>query len=142
MEIPKDVVFNGVKYSLVSRGRYYLSQSNSNAGRKILKDCMLQFGNIFQERKYLLGMRFITKTATLLITTSAILSVYQFVNTARQPISKLKKFASTLTRFGISLLPGTRVKKAESGIEITLGKKNSKRMHMHQLWSQVSFQAS
>lgn len=90
---------------------------------KILKDCMLQFGNIFQERKYLLGMRFITKTATLLITTSAILSVYQFVNTARQPISKLKKFASILTRFGISLLPGTRVKKAESGIEITLGKK-------------------
>ena len=51
MEIPKDVVFNGVKYSLVSRGRYYLSQSNSNAGRKNPKGLHVAVWEYFSGKK-------------------------------------------------------------------------------------------
>ena len=32
--VPKIIEFNGVAYRLMGTGRYYLSQSNSNQGRK------------------------------------------------------------------------------------------------------------
>lgn len=34
MEIPKTVTFNGVEYRLMGKGKYYLSQSTTNEGRK------------------------------------------------------------------------------------------------------------
>lgn len=34
MDIPKRVEFNGVTYALMAGGKYYLSQSKTNAGRK------------------------------------------------------------------------------------------------------------
>lgn len=34
MDIPKSITFNGVEYRLMGAGRYYLSQSNTNRGRK------------------------------------------------------------------------------------------------------------
>ena len=37
MEVPKTVVFNGVEYRLMGSGRYYLSQSRSNEGRRHAK---------------------------------------------------------------------------------------------------------
>lgn len=36
-EIPKEIEFNGVTYRLMGSGRYYLSQSNSNEGRRHAK---------------------------------------------------------------------------------------------------------
>ena len=37
MEQPKTITFNGVEYRLMGAGRYYLSQSTSNEGRKHAK---------------------------------------------------------------------------------------------------------
>lgn len=37
MEVPKIVVFNGVEYRLMGSGRYYLSQSRTNEGRRHAK---------------------------------------------------------------------------------------------------------
>ena len=34
MEIPKSIIFNGIEYRLMGAGKYYLSQSTSNEGRK------------------------------------------------------------------------------------------------------------
>lgn len=34
MDVPKKIEFNGVTYALMGGGRYYLSQSSTNAGRK------------------------------------------------------------------------------------------------------------
>lgn len=34
MEVPQTVVFNGVEYRLMGAGRYYLSQSKTNEGRR------------------------------------------------------------------------------------------------------------
>jgi hypothetical protein len=37
MDVPKSIEFNGVEYRLMSSGRYYLSQSTSNEGRRQAK---------------------------------------------------------------------------------------------------------
>ena len=37
MEIPKIIVFNGVEYALTGSKRYYISKSNTNAGRRCAK---------------------------------------------------------------------------------------------------------
>lgn len=37
MEVPETIVFNGVEYRLMGSGRYYLSQSRSNEGRRRAK---------------------------------------------------------------------------------------------------------
>lgn len=34
---PKEVIFNGIIYRLLGKGKYYLSQSNTNAGRRNAK---------------------------------------------------------------------------------------------------------
>ena len=34
MDVPKSIIFNGVKYNLVGQGRYYLSTATTNAARK------------------------------------------------------------------------------------------------------------
>ena len=37
MEIQKIITFNGIEYRLMGQGKYYLSQSKSNEGRKYAK---------------------------------------------------------------------------------------------------------
>ncbi|MBQ3327139.1 MAG: phage terminase large subunit [Clostridia bacterium] len=86
---------------------------------RVLKDCMSRFGNFIAERKFRKAMRFITKTATLSITTIATLSVYRVANTLRKLTTKLRTLRNILTRSGRSPVSGIGLKKDASGIGST-----------------------
>lgn len=84
-----------------------------------LKGFMLPCGNSTQAGKCRKAMRYITKTATRLITISATLSVYHVMNTAQRLISRLKMLKSILLVSDILQVIGIRAKKAGLGTKIT-----------------------
>lgn len=47
---PYEVVFNGVKYRLLSHGKYYLSQSNTNKGRRNAKSLHVAIWEHYNEK--------------------------------------------------------------------------------------------
>lgn len=51
MEIPQIIRFNGVDYKLMGAGKYYLSQSNTNAGRKHAKGLHVAIWEYHNKRK-------------------------------------------------------------------------------------------
>lgn len=98
-EIKHDVLVDNISYGGLIKWKYqkllYLMENGMLLwGRKgiifahqqrieaesVLKDFIRQFGNFIIEKKFLKGMLFITKMATLLTTTSLIWSVYQLNN--------------------------------------------------------------
>lgn len=48
---PCEVIFNGITYKLLSQGRYYLSQSNTNAGRRNAKSLHVAIWEFYNNRK-------------------------------------------------------------------------------------------
>ena len=51
MEVPETVEFNGVTYRLMGTGRYYLSQSSTNAGRKGAKGLHVAVWEFYSGKK-------------------------------------------------------------------------------------------
>ena len=49
MEIPQAVMFNGIEYRLMGAGKYYLSQSKSNSGRKRAKGLHVAIWEFYNE---------------------------------------------------------------------------------------------
>lgn len=79
---------------------------------RVLKDCMLQFGNFIMEGKFLKGISFIIKTLILLTTTLTILSVYHLQNMLRH-IPKQKREKQLTERTWLRLR-----RKQRNGIEV------------------------
>lgn len=86
------------------------------------KDFMLRFGNFITSGQYRKALLFITKTATILITTLKTLCVFHTLNTCKNIGSKksstatLKKTKNTLKKLGEKQHCGTKAKLAENGI--------------------------
>jgi len=97
------------------------SQQQIHRG-SLRKDFMLQFGNFIRARQFLKALLFITKTATILITTLTIWSAFRLSNTCRNIANKkliMQSQKAVLLIFGkLKKLPrnGTEVKKAGNGI--------------------------
>lgn len=85
----------------------------------MLKDFTWQFGSFIRAKKFLKAMKFITKTAILLTTTTATWSAYRCANTMRI-ISQRKESEHTLKKYARSLQSGTEVKRAVPGTANTL----------------------
>lgn len=51
MEIQKEVVFNGITYRLMGSGKYYLSQSKSNEGRRHAKGLHVAIWEFYNGKK-------------------------------------------------------------------------------------------
>lgn len=51
MEIPQSVMFNGTEYRLLGGGRYYLSQSTTNAGRRGAKGLHVAIWEFYSGQK-------------------------------------------------------------------------------------------
>ena len=51
MEIPEIIEFNGVKYKLMGQGKYYLSQSNTNEGRKHAKGLHVAIWEFYNKKE-------------------------------------------------------------------------------------------
>lgn len=49
MDIPKSIEFNGIKYSLMGKKRYYLSSSTTNKGRKGAKGLHVAIWEFFNK---------------------------------------------------------------------------------------------
>jgi predicted phage terminase large subunit-like protein len=81
-----------------------------------LKDFMLRCGSFIRDRQYLKAMKFTTRTAILLITTTATLSVCRVLTIARRLSSTWTRFASILTRFVPWQANGTEARRGELGI--------------------------
>ena len=86
---------------------------------KVLRDCMSRFGNFIAERKYREAMKFITKTATLLTTTIATLSVYRARSIVGQLTTAPIRLRNILMRSGRLPVSGIDPKKDASGIGST-----------------------
>ena len=86
---------------------------------RVLKDCMSRFGNFIAERKFRKAMRFITKTATLSITTIATLSVYRARNIVARRTTTRTKLRNILTRYDRLPASGIGLKKGASGTDST-----------------------
>lgn len=82
------------------------------------KDFMWRFGSIIRDRRFLQATRFIIKTATLLITTSATWSVYRLLNTVSCG-GRARRPGSIWTRFVTWLQRGTKAKRAGDGTPST-----------------------
>lgn len=91
----------------------------------VRKDFIKRFGSFIRARRYLKGMSFITKMATLLITTTLIWSAYQGKNILKSTINLVLNFIkdpnklNILKRLESLRKSGTEVKKEEDGIENT-----------------------
>jgi hypothetical protein len=86
-------------------------------GGKIQKDFMLRFGNFITAGQFRKVMTFTTKTATILITTSATWSVYRIANIARRGGFLIKNCKrNILTALENWLRFGTEPKKGMNGI--------------------------
>lgn len=86
---------------------------------RVLKDCMSRFGNFIAERKFRKAMRFITKTATLSITTIATLSVYRARNIVARQTTTRTRLRNILTRYDLLPASGIGLKKGASGTDST-----------------------
>lgn len=84
---------------------------------RVLKDCMSRFGNFIAERKFRKAMRFITKTATLSITTIATLSVYRARNIVARRTTTRTRLRNILTRYDLLPASGIGLKKGASGTD-------------------------
>lgn len=96
-----------------------LVSPNPMKAEGMLKDFMLRCGSFIRAKQFRKGMKFIIRTATLLITTTATWSAYReacIVQCIRQRI----KSGLTSMKSGLLRLSGTRARKAENGIESTL----------------------
>ena len=86
---------------------------------RVLRDCMSRCGSFIAGRQFRKAIRFITKTATLLTTTTAILSVYHAANTLRKLTTRPRTSRSIWMRSARWPVLGTSQKKDESGTEST-----------------------
>ena len=85
---------------------------------KILKDCMLQFGNIIMGKKFLKVFMFTIKMVILLITTLATWSVYQVGNMLRNTLTRMTPSSKNFKRQDKKQLKsGIEVKKEGNGIQ-------------------------
>lgn len=85
---------------------------------KILKDCMLRFGNIITEKKFLKVFMFTIKMVILLITTLATWSVYQVGNMLRNTLTRMTPSSKNFKRQDKKQLKsGIEVKKEGNGIQ-------------------------
>jgi len=101
---------------------------------KVLRACMSLCGSFIMDGKYLKTAAFITRTAILLITTSAIWSVYRLSNTYRNMARRGGKILNTARRWlcintkdVLLQRNGTEVKRGEHGIKYTHIAKKRKR---------------
>ena len=92
----------------------FLSQRQTKEG-SLLKDFMWQFGNFIIKRQFLKGFSFITKIATLSITTSLIWSVFHIANTINSE-GLARKFWNTLKEYVLSLKNGTLLNQVVNNI--------------------------
>lgn len=92
-----------------------------------LKDFMLRCGSFIRDRQFLKAMKFTTRTAILLITTTVTLSACRALTIARRLSKILRKTDGTLKRFEMSLMRGTEARKGGRGTENT---------HEQSSWSQ------
>lgn len=85
---------------------------------RVHKDFTDRFGSIIQAKQYLKAMKFITKMATLITTTTATYSVYHGANTLKYIRTKATgALTPLLNMLGKKQSSGTRASKAERGIE-------------------------
>ena len=152
--VEKELSLFGIKEQIIWRLKKLLLLTESNTdlwGReniilasqrvtkeeKVLKVCMSQFGNFITTRKFRKAIAFIIRMATLLITTLAILSVYQLGNicqTIQRRICRMLNIGEkTRSNFGKRKrrqLNGMEVKRVENGIVSTERKAKRKIKHV------------
>jgi len=98
-----------------------VSQQETNAG-SIRKHFMWRFGNLIVGKQVWQGMRYATRTATLITMTTVIWSVYRLSNIVQCMRSRmLKNKRRTLKEYANWLRNGTSRKKDENGIANTRG---------------------
>lgn len=88
MEIQKDIIFNGIKYSLMGSGKYYLSQSKSNKGRKNPKGLHVAIWEFYNKKKISKGFCIHHKDGNVFnndISNLECLSYSEHIKTMRKP---------------------------------------------------------
>ena len=93
----------------------YLNQIQIQA-ESIRKDCMLRFGNFITEKKFQRAIVFIIKMGTLLITTSATWSAFQFGNICRRTRERILKILHSVKEIGKFFVK--RKSSQRNGIEV------------------------